>query len=446
MSQETRGSASASPSLPDAANLDWLRKQAKRRLRELRQANPEAKLADAQFDLAKEYGFASWRALKAHVDSLTVEGQLFDAARKGDVDILAALLDKHPNKLHAREKPYEWSLLHAAAHTGQLAAVSLLLKRGLDVNTREKGDNTYAMHWAAAAGHVDVVRRLADAGGDVIGRGDDHELEVIGWATCWDGSDDAPHRAIVDLLISRGARHHIFSAIAMNLADEVRRLIAEDPSTLNSRMSRNENHRMPLHFAVLRNRPEMVSLLIDLGADPLAVDGSGQSAAMYATAPDTDRRVMEKIRAMTSSELISAVRGHRQPRGSAMDLIAALALRDWDTAARLVRESPGLLDPLGPSGGALHLMAKRNDVEAVKWLLDHGADPNARWGGEWDAEVTPLHLAAWQGHAKVVKQLLEAGANPAIRDSKHDGDAIGWAEHSGRADVVQIIKSYVATS
>ena len=44
-------------SLPDAPNLDWLRKQAKRRLAELRQTNPDAKLADAQFDLAKQYGF-----------------------------------------------------------------------------------------------------------------------------------------------------------------------------------------------------------------------------------------------------------------------------------------------------------------------------------------------------------------------------------------------------
>src|SRR5438132_7474913 len=43
---------------------------------------------------------------------------------------------------------------------------------------------------------------------------------------------------------SRGARHHIFSAIAMNLADEVRRIVAEDPSALNRRQSRNENHRM----------------------------------------------------------------------------------------------------------------------------------------------------------------------------------------------------------
>src|SRR6202035_4964913 len=93
-----------------------------------------------------------------------------------------------------------------------------------------------------------------------------------------------------------------------------------------------ENHRTPLHFAVLKNRQEMISLLLELGADPLAVDGSGQPIAIYATAPDTDRRVMEKIRSMTSAELISAARGHRPPRGSSMDLVALLALGEWDTA------------------------------------------------------------------------------------------------------------------
>src|SRR6478672_11695914 len=113
---------------------------------------------------------------------MTIDGQLFQAARAGDAEKLAALLDVHPDALFAREQPYEWTLLHAAAHTGHLAAVDLLLARGLDVNAREKGDNTYAIHWAAAAAHLDIVRRLADAGGDVIGHGDDHDLEVIGWA------------------------------------------------------------------------------------------------------------------------------------------------------------------------------------------------------------------------------------------------------------------------
>ncbi|HEX9129191.1 MAG TPA: ankyrin repeat domain-containing protein [Gemmatimonadaceae bacterium] len=436
MSDQAHGSASASLSLPDAPNLEWLRKQAKRAFDELKKSNPDAKLADAQFDLAKQYGFSSWRALKAHIDSLTVDGQLFDAAKKGDVGALTALLDKHPEKLYIRDQPYEHTLLHAAAFAGHLAAVDLLLRRGLDVNAREKGDNTYPIHWAAAAGHLDVVRRLADAGGDVVGRGDDHGLEVIGWTTCWDGGDDATHRAVAEYLLSRGARHHIYSAISLNLADEVRRIVAADPSTLNSRMSRNENNEMPLHYAVQRNRPEMVSLLLDLGADPLAVDGAGMPAAAYATVPDMDLPVMEKIRALTSSELVSAARGNRPSRSGMIDLAATVALGEWETATRLLNENPKLVEP-----GVLHLMAKRNDVAALKWLLDHGADPNARWA-HWEAEVTPLHLAASQGHAESVRLLLNGGADPRIRDSMHDADAIGWAEFFRRPDIVQILKAH----
>jgi len=424
------------PSLPDKPNLDWLRKQAKRRLDDLQRVNPAAQLAEAQFDLAREYGFSSWRALKAHIDSLDVDGELFDAARQGDLSRLTTLLDEHPDKLHAREQPYEWSLLHAAADKGQLSIVDELLKRGLDANTRERGDNTYPMHWAAAHGHLDVVRRLADAGGDVVGHGDDHAGEVIGWATCWPGGDDAAHRGVADFLVSRGARHHIFSAIALNLADEVRRIVADDPSALNRRQSRNENHRTPLHFALLMNRPEMIALLLELGADPLAVDGSGQPVAFYASTPDADRQVMEKICAMLTAEFVSAERGHRPPRGGPLDLVALLALGDRDTAARLLRENPELIDS---RGGALHLMAQRNDVAAVKWLLAHGANINGRWSSQ-GAEVTPLHLAAARGHAEMVRVLLGVGADPTIRDSRHDGDAIDWAKHFRQPEIVRLLE------
>lgn len=84
-------------------------------------------------------------------------------------------------------------------------------------------------------------------------------------------------------------------------------------------------------------------------------------------------------------------------------------------------------------------MAKRGDVAAVGWLLEHGADPNARWG-HWDAEVTPLHLAVLAGHPEVVRVLLNAGADPRLRDSKHDSDARGWAEFFGRKEIVQLIE------
>jgi ankyrin repeat protein len=351
----------------------------------------------------------------------TLDGQLFDAARSGDVGAVKMLLDAHPEALQVRTEPYEHTLLHLAAAAGHLASVELLLARGLDVNVREKGDNTYPMHWAAAAGHLDVVRRLADAGGDVIGHGDDHELEVIGWATCWDPC----HDDVAEFLVGRGARHHIYSAIAMNLADEVRRIVAGDPEALSRPMSRNEEYQRPLHFAVRKNRAEMVALLLELGADPLATDGTGYPAAVYATGPDIDRAAMELIRA----------------RAGTTDLFTALALGEWDAAARLSSENPVTVAPGGVPAGVLHLMAKRNNVAAVKWLLDRGLDPNARWS-HWDAVITPLHLAASQGHAEVVRLLLQAGADPRIRDSKHDGDAIGWADFFHQPEIVHLLEAH----
>ena len=54
--------------LPAQPNLEHLKNEAKRRLRSLREADATAKLADAQFQIAREYGFASWRQLKAEVE------------------------------------------------------------------------------------------------------------------------------------------------------------------------------------------------------------------------------------------------------------------------------------------------------------------------------------------------------------------------------------------
>jgi hypothetical protein len=52
--------------LPQKPNLGYLKKQAKELLGSMRQG----KLADAQYTLAKEYGFASWTKLKSHVGVL----------------------------------------------------------------------------------------------------------------------------------------------------------------------------------------------------------------------------------------------------------------------------------------------------------------------------------------------------------------------------------------
>ncbi|PJI53807.1 hypothetical protein CTI14_23275 [Methylobacterium radiotolerans] len=54
--------------LPDRPNLEYLRNEAKARLKTLRVSNPTAQLSAAQKEVAREYGFASWRRLRAEVE------------------------------------------------------------------------------------------------------------------------------------------------------------------------------------------------------------------------------------------------------------------------------------------------------------------------------------------------------------------------------------------
>ena len=59
--------------LPSVPNLDHLKKQAKDVLRVSRPGRPQWRLADAQQALARGYGFATWAALKLHVESIRPE-------------------------------------------------------------------------------------------------------------------------------------------------------------------------------------------------------------------------------------------------------------------------------------------------------------------------------------------------------------------------------------
>jgi hypothetical protein len=40
--------------------------------------------------------------------------------------------------------------------------------------------------------------------------------------------------------------------------------------------------------------------------------------------------------------------------------------------------------------------------------------------------------------------LLDAGADPRIRDTKHDGDAFGWAEFFKQPGIVQLLRDRTA--
>ena len=70
--------------LPDNPNLRHLKNQA----RDLLKAGGAKSLTDAQFKIARLYGFPSWPKLKAHVDALKDTGRLKHEIDANDVDLV----------------------------------------------------------------------------------------------------------------------------------------------------------------------------------------------------------------------------------------------------------------------------------------------------------------------------------------------------------------------
>ena len=295
----------------------------------------------------------------------------------------------------------------------------LLLDRGADVRIRDYGDNAYALHFAADAADLDVVTLLVEAGADVVGAGDDHQVGVLGWATCF----ARVREDVAAYLLAHGARLNLWSAIALDREGDVRGFIAHDPSLLGARMSRNEHHRTPLHHAAAKNRPRMVRLLLDLGADPNAGDALGATALTTASQEHADPAIVTMLLAA----------------GAPLDFMSALYLERYDAAEAMLQEDPSRIGPDGRDTIALHLSVSRKNAAAVRWLIAHGVEVNAK-RNVWDCNHTALHMTAESGAIELARMLLDAGADPNIHDDKYDATVLGWAEFCEQPQIAALVR------
>jgi ankyrin repeat protein len=287
------------------------------------------------------------------------------------------------------------------------------------MHIRDFGDNAYALHFAAESADLAVVEMLVDAGSDIIGAGDDHHLGVLGWATCF----RRVRNDVAEYLLRHGARLNLWSAIALDRADDVHDFITRDPALLGAQMSRNEHHRTPLHHAAAKNRPQMARLLLDLGADAKAKDATGATPLTTAAAEHGDPALILML----------------QEAGAELDFIAALSLRRFDLAEAMLRDDPTRIGPLGRDTIALHLSAEKKDETAVRWLIAHGIDVSAK-RTLWDCHYTALHVTAANGAVEIARMLLDAGADPAIHDDKYDATVLGWADYCEQPEVAQLLR------
>ncbi len=441
--------------LPPRPSLEQLRKQAKSLLKRQKAADSEAltrirenhtrwrnlsseqiatppfALADAQLVIASEYGFASWSRLQSHVKTLeaasaTAEtvASLRDAAGKGDLARLNALLDAHPKLIDERGGEGVRTPLHQAVFGNSESAVKLLLQRGANPNIRCEGDNAYPLHFAVEKHRFPIIRLLVEYGADTIGEGDYHELGVIGWATAWDYID--ANAEIVAYLLAHGARHNIFSAVALGDVEAIRTVVSRSPGELERRMDMVNRRRFPLHLAVVKKQPAALALLLDLGVNIESIDESRFTAldqAAIAGVTDLAQILIE--------------------RGAEVRLPAAMALGRTRDIERLLREDP---DALKPGCRWAHLLIRASECcsgEVVDTLILAGADVNihddVKLAVDSTNGYTALHAAAWHGNCSAIAVLLQHGANVRAREEKWRGTPAGWADYAGRKEARDLI-------
>lgn len=93
---------------------------------------------------------------------------LFDAARRGDRERVAQLLDAGVD-VNARAR-YDATALGFAADKGHLEVVRLLVERGADVNVVDTFYKTRPIDWAMSNDHLDVAQYLLEKGSRGEGR------------------------------------------------------------------------------------------------------------------------------------------------------------------------------------------------------------------------------------------------------------------------------------
>jgi hypothetical protein len=151
----------------------------------------------------------------------------------------------------------------------------------------------------------------------------------------------------------------------------------------------------PLGVAVLKNNPDLVRLLLELGADPNRGDDRGMVPLGRAIVHDGDQAML--------------------------DMLVAAGART---------------DAVNVDGfGLLHAVAETGRAELIPWMLAHGLELEARTRHGH----TPLHIACALGHVEAAKGLLHAGADlHAEADGK---DALTIATEQEQAEIVALLRS-----
>jgi ankyrin repeat protein len=195
----------------------------------------------------------------------------------------------------------------------------------------------------------------------------------------------------------------LVDAVRANDVEQVRAILRVRPELVNTVEAWNYEYR-PLHYAVLGRMPEMVRVLMQSGADPHA-GISPHTDATSALTIATERGYEEIVAILREEE------GRREVFASAEEevigeLRRTLRADDEDRAICVLARHPELVQFQMPGNRrtVLHLASALLFRRIGAWLLDHGANVNARTADG----ATPLDVAGMLCDA--TKRLKATGA------------------------------------
>lgn len=217
----------------------------------------------------------------------------------------------------------------------------------------------------------------------------------------------------------------------------------------------------PLHAAILNNNLEAVQALIDEGADMRLTDFHGKNALHLAAARGYAHIVQALLAAgadktsktsdgKTALELTQDAKtivylGGAAPQVTQVEdsLMKSIEAANYHFIARQLRhldQDINSTDPTQDATTALQQAARLGNNEAVKRLLEHGADVNLS-----DANrQTALHKAVEGGHLAVVQTLLAHGAAIDLPDGNGYTPLFYTCSKNDKLEIAKVLVEYGA--